>query len=252
MFVPITGSIEWMSVESAEMSKHAINAFLATSITFANEVASICERVGADAKQVERALKSEQRIGPKAYLSPGGAFAGGTLARDINFLSQIGLDKGLPTPLLSSIKTSNDEHKNWARRRLCVKYPSLKNKTVSIWGLTYKPGTDTLRRSLAVELCNWLLDEGANLRVHDPVVSALPSEWDCNVTRCASPKEALKGACALILATEWPEYKEESKNVPDMVGEGFLVIDANRFLRDLALVPSIDYAAGGTPQGTLS
>ena len=80
---PITEKIEWMSVESAEMTKHAINAFLATSVTFANEIAAICELVGADAKEVERGLKSESRVGPKAYLSPGGPFAGGTLARDI-------------------------------------------------------------------------------------------------------------------------------------------------------------------------
>jgi UDPglucose 6-dehydrogenase len=83
---PIDAKVEWMSVESAEMTKHAINAFLATSVVFANEIAIMCEQVGADAKEVERGLKSEQRIGPKAYLGPGGAFAGGTLARDIEFL----------------------------------------------------------------------------------------------------------------------------------------------------------------------
>ena len=100
-----------MSVESAEMTKHAINAFLATSVTFANEIASICEQVGADAKEVERGLKTEARIGPKAYLRPGGAFAGGTLARDIAFLNIVGAAKSLSTPLLSSVKASNDEHK---------------------------------------------------------------------------------------------------------------------------------------------
>ena len=84
---PFTDRIEWMSVESAEMTKHAINAFLATSVTFINEIAALCEQVGADAKEVERGLKTEARIGPKAYLSPGGAFAGGTLARDIAFLT---------------------------------------------------------------------------------------------------------------------------------------------------------------------
>ena len=86
---PMSEKIEWMSVESAEMTKHALNAFLATSITFINEIASICELVGADAKEVAKGLKSEARIGPRAYLSPGGAFAGGTLARDINFLGLI-------------------------------------------------------------------------------------------------------------------------------------------------------------------
>jgi len=92
LFGPFCQRIEWMSVESAEMTKHALNAFLATSVTFINEVARLCEEVGADAKEVERGLKSEGRIGPRAYLSPGSAFAGGTLARDLRFLVQRGAD----------------------------------------------------------------------------------------------------------------------------------------------------------------
>ena len=155
---PITERIEWMSIESAEMTKHAINSFLATSVVFANEIASICEKVGADAKEVGRGLKSESRIGPKAYLSPGAAFAGGTLARDIKFLNQLVNDRGCKTPLLSSVRTSNDQHRNWVCRRLQEKFPRLSKQTIAIWGLTYKPGTDTLRRSLSVELCNWLLN----------------------------------------------------------------------------------------------
>src|SRR5205085_2833451 len=83
LFAPFCQRIEWMSVESAEMTKHALNAFLATSVTFINELARLCEVLGADAKEVERGLKSEGRIGPRAYLAPGAAFAGGTLARDL-------------------------------------------------------------------------------------------------------------------------------------------------------------------------
>jgi len=85
LFAPITSSIEWMLVESAEMTKHAVNAFLAMSVAYINELAGLCEQVGADAKEVERGLKTEQRIGPRAYLSPGRAFVGGTLARDVQF-----------------------------------------------------------------------------------------------------------------------------------------------------------------------
>ncbi|MEK7383945.1 MAG: nucleotide sugar dehydrogenase, partial [Elusimicrobiota bacterium] len=158
---PITERIEWMSVESAEMTKHAINSFLAASVVFANEIASLCEEVGADAKEVERGLKSESRIGPRAYLSPGGAFAGGTLARDVEFLKKIGAAKGLAVPLLGAIRPSNDRHKDWTRRKLARYFPSLSGVPVAVWGLTYKPGTDTLRRSLAVELCDWLLEQGA-------------------------------------------------------------------------------------------
>src|SRR5262245_19251195 len=94
LLAPFSGERVWMSVASAEMTKHAVNAFLATSVAFINELARICEVVGADAKEVERGLKSEQRIGPRAYLSPGAAFAGGTLARDIGFLLDLAREHG--------------------------------------------------------------------------------------------------------------------------------------------------------------
>ena len=252
LLLPLNARIEWMTVESAEMTKHAINAFLATSVTFANEIAALCELTGADAKEVERGLKSEQRIGPKAYLYPGGAFAGGTLARDILFLNLISQREGLMTPLLAAVKPSNDEHKNWARRRLLASFPDLKEKTIAIWGLTYKPGTDTLRRSLAVELCSWLLDQGAVLRVHDPAVTLLPSDWREGVTRCATPAEAISGAVALIVATEWPEYRDvPSSEILPSAGK-LLIIDANRFLANLAYIKGVEYAAVGTPRRYVS
>jgi len=245
---PISDRIEWMSVESAEMTKHAINAFLATSVTFANEIASICELVGADAKEVERGLKSEHRIGPKAYLSPGAAFAGGTLARDIQFLSRAAAQRNLPIPLLSAVKPSNDEHKNWVRRCLRTKFPTLAGRTIAVWGLTYKPGTNTLRRSLAVELCNWLLTEGTKLQVHDPAVEDFPENWSDSVIRGFTPLEALDRADALVVATEWPQYKEIQPHHMENIRPGLVVVDANRFLQHLN-VDGVDYVAVGTPQG---
>ena len=153
----ITDRIEWMSVESAEMTKHAINSFLAMSVVFANEIAALCEAVGADAKEVERGLKSEQRIGPKAYLSPGGAFAGGTLARDVEFLKVVSKSHQLSIPLLEAVMVSNEQHKSWVTSKLEFLFPKLEGLVVVVWGLTYKSDTDTLRRSLAIELCNWLM-----------------------------------------------------------------------------------------------
>ena len=191
---PITDKIEWMSVESAEMTKHAINAFLATSVTFINEIATLCEEVGADAKEVERGLKSEHRIGPKAYLSPGAAFAGGTLARDISFLSQIGAKHGKQLHLLHAVRASNDEHKKWLHDKLRHVLGCLKDQTIAVWGLTYKPGTDTLRRSSAVELCRWLLQEGARVQIHDPAVRELPDELAARLRLAPSAADALDGA----------------------------------------------------------
>ena len=246
---PITNRIEWMSIESAEMTKHAINAFLATSVTFANEIATICERVGADAKEVERGLKTEQRIGPKAYLSPGGAFAGGTLARDINFLASVATENGLKVPILSSVNESNDEHKNWTKQRLLYKFSNLTGKTIAVWGLTYKPGTDTLRRSLAIELCDWLLEQGAKLHVHDPVVKSLPLEWEERVSKYRTPLDALNGAIALVVATEWPQYRDLSVMDVSLSDTGLFVVDPNRFLIQFIDAPGIEYAAVGTTKG---
>ncbi len=244
---PITGRIEWMSVESAEMTKHAINAFLATSVVFANEIAAICEMVGADAKEVERGLKSENRIGPKAYLSPGAAFAGGTLARDIEFLKVAGQGHRLSIPLLESVKTSNDIHKSWVRRKLKALLPSLDGVVVAVWGLTYKPGTDTLRRSLAVELCNWLIAQGARVRVHDPVVKELPTNWNGSVQRFDEALVALEGAQILLVGAEWPEYREIPKDFVARAAPGLVVLDPNRFLSSLGTAAMLRYVAVGTP-----
>jgi UDPglucose 6-dehydrogenase len=241
---PITEKVEWMSVESAEMTKHAINAFLATSVTFANEIAAICELVGADAKEVERGLKTEARIGPKAYVSPGGPFAGGTLARDIGFLSIESQAHRLVTPLLSAVRPSNDEHKNWVRRKLQHQFGALSCVTVAIWGLTYKPGTNTLRRSLAVELCEWLLKQGARVCVYDPAVKQLPEHWVGKVTHSTTALEAVVDADALVVGTEWPEFRQAALDLSAKAKPGLVVVDANRHLQ--VLQSGFNYVAVGT------
>ncbi|HEX4583510.1 MAG TPA: nucleotide sugar dehydrogenase [Burkholderiaceae bacterium] len=243
---PITDRIEWMSVESAEMTKHAVNAFLATSVTFTNEIAAICEKVGADARDVERGLKTESRIGPKAYLTPGAAFSGGTLARDVEFLKAVSASGRLQSPLLSAIRASNDQHKQWARRKLEESLGDLKGRTVAVWGLTYKAGTSTLRRSLAVELCDALLGQGVRLQVHDPAAEALPSEWAGRVRRTADPVEALANAQALVVATEWPEYRQIPLDSISKLAPGLVVVDANRFLASWSAIASIRYLAVGS------
>ena len=217
-------------VESAEMTKHAINAFLATSVAFANELAILCEATGADAKDVERGLKSESRIGPKAYLSPGAAFAGGTLARDLMFLTELGRRSNRPTPLLSAAGESNELHRQWAERRLQDELGDLQGRRIAVWGLTYKPGTDTLRRSSAVQLCRRLTARGASIRAHDPVVRALPEDLARDIELAPSAVEALADASALVVATEWPEYRlvDPSEVVGAMRQP--CVLDAGRFL----------------------
>lgn len=242
----ITKNIVWMSIESSEMTKHAINTFLAMSIAFANELATICEMVGADSKEVERGLKSEERIGSKAYLSPGGAFAGGTLARDINFLNKIREEKFLSTPLIASIKQSNDNHKNWVKNCLMSKFPDLSNRVVGIWGLAYKPGTSTLRRSLAIELGNWLIESGALLNVHDPMLEGVPQEWLGRVNWCSSPLDVFRNTSALVVTSQCAEYLSIStSDIESKIEKKILFIDPNHFLNKLKDSQKVDYVAVG-------
>jgi UDPglucose 6-dehydrogenase len=213
--------------ESAEMIKHAINSFLALSVSFMNEIARLCEAVGADAKEVEKGLKTESRIGPKAYLAPGGPFAGGTLARDVVALTSLGRDAKENLVLVPAIKRSNDEHKNWAERRLEQELGSLAGKRIAILGLTYKPGTDTLRRSLAVEICRRIAWAGGDVRVYDPTVKLLPQVL-AGLTLAGSLAEAVNGADGMVVCTEWPEFLSARWN--SLLRPGTVVVDANGFL----------------------
>jgi UDPglucose 6-dehydrogenase len=237
----------WMSLESAEMVKHALNAFLATSITFANEIATLCERVGADAGEVETGLRSEPRIGPKAYIRPGPAFAGGTLARDVSVLNLLAERHQLALPLLGSILSSNSQHRNWPLQRLTSYYPDLAGRKIAVLGLTYKPGTDTLRRSTAIELCNKLAKRGCVLAAFDPAVKTVPPEI-ADIQLCASVEAALADADALVLATEWPAFRQLSPAVCISHMRKPVILDQSRFLTpDFATDPRVVYMTIGKP-----
>lgn len=246
LLAPFGNRIVWMGVESAEMTKHALNAFLATSVAFINEIAAVCECVGADVKEIECGLRTEPRIGPRAYISAGSAFAGGTLARDIAFLETIGASNSVATHLISGVQRSNDEHRAWPMRAVERLLGELPGHTVAVWGLTYKPGTDTLRRSAALELCAWLSERGGQVRAHDPAVTRLPPNVERQVTMSADPIAATHGASALVVATEWPHYRSISPDlvVPQMCKP--VVIDANRFLAaTFGADPRVLYVAVG-------
>jgi UDPglucose 6-dehydrogenase len=245
LFAPFTSQIIFMRTESAEMVKHALNSFLALSITFINEIARLCEHTGADAKEVSVGLKSEARIGPKAYLGPGGPFAGGTLARDVVTLSKLAEANGDKISVIPAIKQSNDLHRGWAFRRLQSRLGDLHGKKISILGLTYTTNTDTLRRSAAVELCQQLLAAGAEVQVFDPAVKTLPVELN-SVVLAADISTALAGAEAAAICTEWPQFRQAdwAKIVPQMRSPVF--VDANRFLeKELKNLPGVEHLSVG-------
>ncbi len=246
-----TPRLEWMSVKSAEMTKHALNSFLAVSVAMINEIARICERVGADAKEVERGLKSERRIGPRAYLGPGAPFAGGTLARDLRFLVGLGQQYGLATPLLSGTLASNELHKDWVRQsiiRVLAGQP-LNTARLTILGLTYKASTDTLRRSEAVDLGLWLADQGATVVFHDPVIRQLPAQLAGRLSLAADLPEALRDSDVVVVMNDAPLYKEEV--TAELVAETMRrpnVVDQSSFLAaKLGRVTNLNYLTVGSP-----
>jgi len=245
LFKPFAAQTIFMRTESAEMVKHALNSFLALSITFINEIARLCEHTGADAKEVSVGLKSEARIGPKAYLGPGGPFAGGTLARDVVTLSKLAETKGETISVIPAIKQSNDLHRGWAFRRLQSRLGDLRGKTISVLGLTYTTNTDTLRRSAAVELCQQLLAAGAKVTAYDPAVKSLPAELK-QVLLATDISAAVTGSEAAVICTEWPQFRqaEWAKFAPAMRQPVF--IDANRFLeKELKTVPGVEHLSVG-------
>ncbi len=247
LFRPFSGNIVWMSPESAEMTKHSINSFLALSITFINEVARLCDATGADAKEVEAGLKSERRIGPRAYLSPSGAFSGGTLARDVATFINLGRACGEPLDVINAIRRSNDRHRQWVLEQVLRAFPDGPGRRIALLGLTYKPGTGTLRRSAAVDLARSLNASGFAVSACDPTQPQLPPDLGF-VALAAGPGEAMDGADAVVVCTPWPEYL--ALDWPALVSRlrQPVVIDVGRFLqRALAGLPRLRYITIGSP-----
>ena len=238
-------SIVWVSVESAEVTKHAINAFLATSVAFANELASVCERVGADAREVERGLKSDVRIGPKAYLRAGEAFAGGTLARDLSFLATLGDREQLALEQIRATAASNERHRRWTAERVAEATRGIAAPRAAILGLVYKPGTNTLRASTAVALARALRDGGAAVSAYDPAIAAGDARLGSIATVVASAAEALDGADVAVIATAWPAFREIDVALFERMRHP-VVVDPARFLEDrLADAHAVRYVGFG-------
>ena len=245
LFAPFTPQVLFMRTESAEMVKHSLNAFLAVSITFINEIARLCEHTGADAKEVSAGLKSEARIGPKAYLGPGGPFAGGTLARDVVTLTKLAATHGESIAVIPAIKHSNDLHRGWAGRRLQARLGDLRGQKIAVLGLTYTTNTDTLRRSAAVELCQQLLAAGAHVSAFDPAVKQLPAELSA-IQLAGDIASVLAGADAVVVCTEWPQFRQA--DWPNLIGKlrSPVFVDANRFLdKELKNLPGVEHLSVG-------
>jgi UDPglucose 6-dehydrogenase len=203
LYRPLKRPMLLIGLRSAEMAKHASNTYLATAISFINEISDLCDRVGADVIEVAKVMKLDRRIGAHAYLSPGLGFAGGTLGRDICALQELGRQNGCRMQLMDAVMSVNRDRAFVVKQRLLNSYDSLRGRRIGVLGLTYKPGTNTLRRSIAEEIISGLVEEGAEVRAYDPLADLENGNSAPNFTASPDPYTLAADCDALVLVTGW-------------------------------------------------
>ena len=196
-----------MDIPSAEMTKYAANAMLATRISFMNQIARVCEAVGADVTQVRRGIGSDRRIG-QAFLFPGPGYGGSCFPKDVKALIRTGIERQVPVDILTAVETANQRQKQVLFEKLRRHVGDMKDATIAVWGLAFKAETDDVRESPALVLVEALLAAGARVQVHDPAaMESAARQLGTRVAYAAHAFDALAGADALAVVTEWLEYR---------------------------------------------
>jgi UDPglucose 6-dehydrogenase len=200
-----------MDIRSAEMTKYAANAMLATKISFMNEIANICERVGADANQVRIGIGSDKRIG-YSFIYPGAGYGGACFPKDVKALQKIAEAHGYTATLIASVEKVNAAQKLVIAQKIVKRFgEDLSGFTFGLWGLAFKPGTDDMREAPSIAVIKELVKRGAKVKVYDPKAMQEAKEWYLkgmeNIEYCNAKYEVLKDAAALILLTEWKEFR---------------------------------------------
>jgi len=207
-FVRTGNPLIFMDIASAEMTKYAANAMLATRITFMNQIAELCEAVGADVQHVRKGIGSDRRIG-SAFLFPGPGYGGSCFPKDVKALVRTADGRSVQLGVLQAVESGNDRQKRVLFEKLSRHFDgNLKGKTIAVWGLAFKAETDDVRESPAIVLVEALLEAGAKVRAHDPAaVETARRVLGDRVTLVEHSYEALSGADALTVVTEWLEYR---------------------------------------------
>jgi UDPglucose 6-dehydrogenase len=227
VFRGIYAPIIWMHRRSAEVTKHALNAFLATSVTFMGELSEICELVGADAKEVEMGLKSDPRIGIGAYLSPGLGFAGGTLARDVRKLSSLQSEIRSEPAIFTSLMISNRHNNNWVSRSLESIPMELDGLKICFWGVSYTDNTDTLRRS---EIYKLMKDLAKNNEITYFENLLIKDEMDLRIGREENLEKSLKDIDVLVVSKKINELLNNNNVLNALQREDLWILDPARLL----------------------
>ncbi len=205
----------FMDIKSAEMTKYAANAMLATKISFMNEIANLCEIVGADVNMVRKGIGSDSRIGNK-FIYAGTGYGGSCFPKDVKALVKTGAEYKSPLRILQSVEEANELQKSILVLKLLAHFEGdLKDKNIAIWGLSFKPETDDIREAPSLVIINLLLKEGAHVKAYDPVaIDEAKKKLDSSVQFCSDKYETLKNANALVVVTEWSEFRVP--NYPEM------------------------------------
>jgi UDPglucose 6-dehydrogenase len=194
------------NIETAELIKYASNSFLATKISFINEIATLCEKVGADVHMVAKGMGLDQRIGSK-FLHPGPGYGGSCLPKDTTALLKIAEDNNVHLGIVDAAVRANERQRGYMVERIKQSMGDLKGKTLAVLGLSFKPNTDDIRDAPSVPIIKTLLKEGAKIRAYDPVSMEEAEKILPEIKYCKDPYNTLKGADALIIMTEWNQFR---------------------------------------------
>ena len=206
-FVRTGKPIIFMDIPSAEMTKYAANAMLATRISFMNEIANLCEKVGADVDNVRKGIGSDARIGP-AFLFPGPGYGGSCFPKDVKALVRTAKSCEVPLRVLEAVEDANDVQKHRLFQKLTALVGKVKGKRIALWGLSFKPNTDDMREAPSLVLIEELLEAGATVVAHDPVaMHETERRIGKRITFADNGYAALEGADALVVVTDWNEYR---------------------------------------------
>jgi UDPglucose 6-dehydrogenase len=200
--------IMMMDTASAELCKYAANSILASRISFMNEVANMCELVGADVDQVRRAIGADRRIG-SSFLFPGVGYGGSCFPKDVKALIKSARDHGYDFKILHAVEAANQAQKERLVAKMLAYFGNLKGKTIAVWGLAFKPRTDDMREAPAIVIIEGLLAQGASVRAYDPEATRTGRNvFGDRITFCEKSYDALAGADALAVVTEWNTFRE--------------------------------------------
>jgi UDPglucose 6-dehydrogenase len=207
LHLPLRAPIMITDLRTAEMIKYASNAFLATKISFINEIANICEELGADVKEVAVGMGYDKRIGP-TFLDAGLGYGGSCFPKDVKALAYMAAEKGRHPQLLHAVMEINNDRRPMAVTSLKEILGDLRGRTVGLLGLSFKPNTDDMRDAPAIDIARALQEEGASVRAYDPVAMTVAAPLMPGVEMCADPYSLAAGCDALMVVTEWNEFKQ--------------------------------------------